>query len=97
MLVDVVTRLLPEGVETELEDLQSQLRGFAGHRTVWLDGGGQLWHAEPDELLEDFGHTYVGTFFRASLEELSIAVARALPPRGSTLHASASGVVEASL
>jgi hypothetical protein len=77
MLVDVVTRLLPPRVEAELEALHAQLQGFCGHRAVWLDRGGQLWHAEPDELLEDLGHVYVGTFFRPALQDLGIAVSRA--------------------
>ena len=97
MLVDVVTRLLPKTVETELSDLHRQLGFFSGHRAVWLDSAGQLWHAEPDELLEDLGHLYVGAFFRPSLEELSIAVAQALPPQNCGLRSEASGVLELAL
>ena len=77
--MDVVTRLLPKSVQSELDALHPQLQAFSGHRAVWLDGDGQLWHAEPDEMLEDLGHIYVGTFFRPSLEDLSIAVARVCP------------------
>jgi hypothetical protein len=79
MLLDVVTRLLPEALVMELEALHPQLLAFSGHRSIWLDDDGQLWHAEPDEMLEDLGHVYVGTFFQPLLEDLAIAVSKAYP------------------
>lgn len=81
MQVNVASRWLPAQVERGVEGLFSQLQGFHGHRTVWLDEQGGLWHAEPDEMLEEFGHRYVGTFLRPGREELLEAVARAMPVR----------------
>jgi hypothetical protein len=59
-------------------DVAVQLRGFHGHRTVWIDPQGHLWHTEPDEELEAIGWRYVGTFMRPDTETLELAVGRAL-------------------
>lgn len=99
MLLDVVTRMLPESLITELHALHPQLLAFSGHRSIWLDGEGRLWHAEPDEMLEDLGHVYVGTFFRPALEDLAIAVSKAAPakrePLGRAVPPMGVGVTEA--
>jgi len=81
MVVESLSSWLPETLENEVEDLCVQLRGFSGYRTVWIAGDGALWHAEPDEMLEELGHRYVGTFFRPGADELCEAVAQCLPVR----------------
>lgn len=81
MVVESLKRWLPETLENEVEDLCVQLRSSNGHRTVWLDGENCMWHAEPDEMLEEMGHRYVGTFFRPAQEDLRDALAKLLPSR----------------
>lgn len=66
-------------VQTELDELCGQISEYCGHRSVWLDDRGALWHAEPEELLEDLGYRYVGTFMRPSADELGMALARVRP------------------
>lgn len=63
-------------VDAQIESLARQLASFHGYRTVWLDLGGRLCHAEPDELLEELGYLYVGTFLRPATDDLEEAVAR---------------------
>ncbi len=81
MVVESLKSWLPGSLENEVEDLCTQLRGFNGHRTVWLDGDDALWHAEPDEMLEELGHRYVGTFFRPIAADVCEAVAKLMPVR----------------
>lgn len=57
-------------------ELVRQLRGFCGHRTLWLDDEGQVTHAEPEYELEAEGYRYVATLFRPGPEELAEALAR---------------------
>lgn len=59
----------------DLVDLSVQLQAFHGYRTVWLDDGGRLWHAEPDDLLEEQGFRYLGSFLRPSVDELAALLA----------------------
>lgn len=79
MVVETLSRWLPAPAEAEVASLRAQLLGFHGYRTVWVDAEGAFWHAEPEELLEELGHRYVGTFLRPSVDELIDAVAKALP------------------
>ncbi len=81
MVVESLKSWLPETLENEVEDLCVQLRYSNGYRTVWLDGENCMWHAEPDEMLEELGHRYVGTFFRPDLDDVRDALARLLPCR----------------
>ncbi len=81
MVVESLKSWLPETLENEVADLCGQLRGFNGHRTVWLDGEDCIWHAEPDEMLEELGHRYVGTFFRPAHEDVCEALAKLMPIR----------------
>ncbi|RMG98892.1 MAG: hypothetical protein D6705_04655 [Deltaproteobacteria bacterium] len=59
-----------------IEGLAQELRGYHGHRTVWIDLDGSLVHAEPEEELERRGYLYVGTFLRPSADELAEAAGR---------------------
>ncbi|MBV1857177.1 MAG: hypothetical protein KUG77_02115 [Nannocystaceae bacterium] len=81
MVVESLKRWLPEALENEVRDLCVQLQNSHGHRTVWLDGENCMWHAEPDELLEELGHRYVGTFLRPAREDVCDALANLLPVR----------------
>lgn len=58
-------------------DLVRQLRGFHGYRTLWLDGGGRVVHAEPEFELEDEGYRYIATLMRPGPEQLAEALGRA--------------------
>ncbi len=79
MVVENLNNWLSSTVRTDVDDLCTQLQEFNGHRTVWVDGDGVLWHAEPDDLLEELGHRYVGTFFRPDVDDMVSALAKALP------------------
>lgn len=79
MQVSATSNWLPPAVETDIDSLCDQLAHYHGHRTIWLDAACRVWHAEPDEMLEDLGHTYVGTFLRPAVDELAMAVARVMP------------------
>ena len=81
MVVESLHRWLPESLEREVEGLCEQLKSFSGYRTVWLDDEDGLWHAEPDEMLEELGHRYVGTFFRPAADEVFESVAKLMPVR----------------
>jgi len=81
MVVESLHRWLPDSLEHEVEDLCEQLKSFSGYRTVWLDDEEGLWHAEPDEMLEELGHRYVGTFFRPAADEVCASVAKLMPIR----------------
>jgi len=81
MVVESLKSWLPESLENDVEDLCVQLRSFSGFRTVWLDDEDCLWHAEPDEMLEELGHRYVGTFFRPASDVVCEAVAKLMPMR----------------
>ena len=81
MVVESLKSWLPKTLENEVQDLCVQLRSFNGHRTVWLDGENGMWHAEPDEMLEEMGHRYVGTFFRPAHEDVCDALAKLMPVR----------------
>lgn len=59
-------------------EVAAALRGYNGHRTVWIDPQSRLWHCEPEQELEALGWRYVGTFFRPADEVLEIAVGRVL-------------------
>lgn len=81
MVVEALKSWLPEQLESEVEDIVMQLRGFSGHRTLWLDNDNSLWHAEPDEMLEELGHRYVGTFFQPDADVVAEALAKMVPVR----------------
>ena len=81
MVVESLKSWLPENLENEVQDLCVQLRSFNGYRTVWLDAENCMWHAEPDEMLEELGHRYVGTFFHPATEDVSDALAKLMPAR----------------
>ena len=65
---------LSGGLESEAEALCAALRSFSGHRSVWLDPDGTLWHAEPEDMLEEDGHAYVGTFLNPSPDVVAQAL-----------------------
>lgn len=81
MVVESLKSWLPESLENEARDLCAALQSFSGYRTLWLDGDDALWHAEPDEMLEELGHRYVGTFFRPDAEDVCEALAELMPVR----------------
>ncbi len=81
MVVESLNSWLPESLENAVAELCVQLRSFSGHRTLWLDGENGLWHAEPDEMLEELGHRYIGTFFRPDAEDVCDALAKLMPVR----------------
>ena len=63
-------------LETRIAQLADELAHYHGHRTVWLSENGELVHAEPEDMLELRGFTYVLTTFRPSCEELTTAALR---------------------
>ena len=79
MVVRVEDCWLSPAMQRQVEVVADALRGYCGHRSVWLDEAGMLWHAEPDEALEP--RRYVGTFFRPDLDTLEDAVAEVLSGR----------------
>jgi hypothetical protein len=81
MVVESLKSWLPESLENEARDLCVQLKSFSGYRTLWLDSENALWHAEPDEMLEELGHRYVGTFFKPDAEDVYEAIAKLMPVR----------------
>jgi hypothetical protein len=74
-------RMTVDAPPATVADVAVQLRGFHGHRTVWIDPQGLLWHTEPEQELEALGWRYVGTFLRPDTETLELAVGRALVGR----------------
>ena len=66
----------------QIDDVVAALRAYGGHRSVWLDPFGMLWHTEPeDEDLDAMGHRYVGTFMRPSTDDLLDAIAGFVMPQ----------------
>lgn len=66
----------------QIDDVVTAMRAYVGHRTVWLDPFGTLWHAEPeDEELEALGHRYVGTFLQPKGDDLCDALRGLAWPR----------------
>ena len=66
-------------LEARIGELADELAQYNGHRTVWLSELGELMHAEPEDMLELRGFTYVLTTFRPSREELTTAALRVVP------------------
>ena len=66
-------------LENRIDELAKELALYNGHRTVWLSEAGELVHAEPEDMLELRGFTYVFTTFRPSREELTLAALRFVP------------------
>jgi hypothetical protein len=68
-------------LERQIDDVVGALAGYHGHRSVWIDPFGALWHAEPeDDQLDALGHRYIGTFLRPDKDALREAlVGFALP------------------
>lgn len=66
-------------LEARVDELVSDLAAYSGHRTLWLDPGGDIVHSEPDEELEDRGFAYVATLFQPSRDELNAAVLKRIP------------------
>ena len=65
-----------EPLSQQVSSLIAELRGFHGHRTVWIDRQGRLCHSEPEEELEQLGYVYVTTTMRPAADELDRAMAR---------------------
>lgn len=60
----------------QVGDLVTSLRAYNGHRSLWLDPFGTLWHGEPeDDGFDALGHRYVGTFMRPDADALHAALA----------------------
>ncbi len=95
MVIEKLNSWLPASVESDVADLCAQLRSFNGHRTVWVDREGTLWHAEPDEMLEELGHRYVGTFFHPATGDVCDALAKAVPWLRASMPSRASDVMPA--
>lgn len=71
----------------QIDDVVTALRAYGGHRSVWLDPFGMLWHAEPeDEDLDAMGHRYIGTFLRPAADDLLDAIAGLVTPQVACLH-----------
>lgn len=66
-------------LEARIDDLVSDLAGYAGHRTLWLDSAGDIVHSEPDAILETHGFRYISTLFQPNREELTAAILRVVP------------------
>jgi hypothetical protein len=78
---------LDPSLHRQLADLVAALRGHLGHRSVWIDPFGMLWHAEPeDEELDALGHRYVGTFLRPDRESLERALVGIGVPKATYLE-----------
>jgi hypothetical protein len=78
---------LDDTLTHQIEDVVAALRAYVGHRSVWLDPFGMLWHTEPeDEDLDAMGHRYIGTFLRPSADELGGALAGIGVPHVDCLH-----------
>jgi hypothetical protein len=71
----------------QIEDVVIAMRAYVGHRSVWLDPFGMLWHSEPeDEDLDAMGHRYIGTFLHPSTDDLCDALAGIGRPQVACLH-----------
>jgi hypothetical protein len=77
----MVAAMAVEAPPATVADVAAQLRGYHGHRTVWIDLQGHLWHTEPEQELEALGWRYVGTFMRPNLDVLELAVTMTLGGR----------------
>lgn len=66
-------------LENRIEELVQELAEFRGFRTVWMGERGELIHAEPEDMLEIRGFTYVATLFRPTREDLTAAALRIVP------------------
>ncbi|KIG19523.1 hypothetical protein DB30_00032 [Enhygromyxa salina] len=65
--------MLLAALESRIDDMVSELAQFHGYRTVWLGENGQLFHAEPEDMLELRGFTCIATMLRPTREELTAA------------------------
>lgn len=61
-------------LEQRIDQLVTTLRDFNGHRSLWLAADGEIWHAEPEDDLEDIGCVYLSTLMQPSREELTAAI-----------------------
>jgi len=78
---------LDGSITRQIEDVVTALGAYGGHRSVWLDPFGMLWHTEPeDEDLDAMGHRYIGTFLRPSTDQLGDALAGIGMPQVACLH-----------
>lgn len=66
-------------LESRVDDIVSELAQFNGYRTVWLSERGELFHAEPEDMLELSGFIYVTTMFKPTREQLMTAALRLVP------------------
>lgn len=66
-------------LEKRVEELVGDLAGYHGHRTLWLDSQGGIVHAEPDDMLEEFGFDYLATLFQPTRDELTAELLRRVP------------------
>jgi hypothetical protein len=69
-------------LETKMEQLVSTLQAFCGHRSIWIAQDGELWHAEPEDDLQELGCRYVATLMQPTREELTAAVLPLIPIEG---------------
>jgi hypothetical protein len=61
-------------LEARVDELVSDLAAYSGHRTLWLDPGGDIVHGEPEDELEAHGFSYIATLFQPNRDELSAAL-----------------------
>jgi len=84
---------LDGSITRQIEDVAAALSAYGGHRSVWLDPFGMLWHTEPeDEDLDALGHRYIGTFLHPSVDALCEALAGFGIPQVACLHVTAARV-----
>ena len=66
-------------LESRVEEIASDMAQYNGYRTVWVGEHGDLFHAEPEDMLELSGFTYVTTMFKPTREQLLTAALRIVP------------------
>lgn len=71
---------MASSLRSQIGAVVAELDGMHGHRTLWLDGDGRLWHFEPEDELESRGYVYVATLMRPSEDDLMLALARFMRP-----------------
>lgn len=54
----------------EVHPIVAELSHFHGYRSLWFDGQGQLFHAEPEEEWETHGCTFVACVMRPNSHQL---------------------------
>ncbi len=63
-------------LEDRIDELVADLATYHGYRTLWLDEGDAIVHAEPDDMLEEHGYRYVATLMAPDRDELTTTLLR---------------------